>query len=295
MNVTSGETMIDELAESLEHALKNENWEELERFLLENSRLPGPRANLELLYRFAGQVGAVVRQAEPPVVTLEKMLDGWAALETGDNVAEVFLTCCAVLSYGFAGATRPDWWEDETRKLYKAAGDRRWRVREMVAAGFQELLKANWNRALPELWDWLKSDNPLVIRGVVAAIAEPSLLKSPERGLAALELQKEALAWYARNLKARGKEEGMKALRKGLAYTISVAVAASPETGMIFLRGLEESQEKDLQWIARQNLAKKRLAGLLHLGLSLDENLKKLIEVENRENNHPERQRRVSQ
>ena len=55
------------------------------------------------------------------------------------------------------------------------------------------------------------------------------------------------------------KSEPFRILRQGLGYTISVVVCAIPKQGFEFLRQLIHSGDKDLMWIARENLKKNRL------------------------------------
>jgi hypothetical protein len=61
---------------------------------------------------------------------------------------------------------------------------------------------------------------------------------------------------------ARRSDE-LKALRKGLGYCWSVAVAAAPEVGRPAFEALVdravEGGDRDLRWIARENLRKRRL------------------------------------
>ena len=117
-----------------------------------------------------------------PVERLEELLDGWANLDLASapvNHPREFLPTCAVLSYGQVGVVRPEWWDDEIAKLRRAASSPSWRTREIVAWAIQKLLAADWPRVVAVLEDWLLSDDPLLIRAVVAAVAEPSLLKEP--------------------------------------------------------------------------------------------------------------------
>jgi hypothetical protein len=55
-------------------------------------------------------------------------------------------------------------------------------------------------------------------------------------------------------------------LRKGLGYCWSVAVAAAPETGWPAFEAVVERAasdgDRDLRWIARENLRKRRLERL---------------------------------
>jgi hypothetical protein len=63
---------------------------------------------------FALAVGALVGRPDTSVDELAARLDGWAA---GDDEA---LAIAAVTAYGEVAAVRPEWIDDETRKLRRA-------------------------------------------------------------------------------------------------------------------------------------------------------------------------------
>lgn len=234
----------------------------LETYLMDNSSLPGPRGNLEMLSAFADAVGALITQPDPPVEELEHLLDGWAALSVeaaAVTVPRVMLPCAAVLAYGQAGASRPDWWEDEIAKLHQAAADKRWRVREMVAAAVQRMLGADWERTCSALNDWLKDSDPLVIRAAAAGVAEPPLLKERPRAEQALAIQERAVERLAGFPQDARRSEDVRTLRQALGYTVSVAVAAAPEPGFTLLEKLAVSPDADVLWVVRENLKKNRL------------------------------------
>ena len=58
----------------------------------------------------------------------------------------------------------------------------------------------------------------------------------------------------------KGKDEKFDALKKGLAYCWSVAVAACPEKGKKLMEKWIHRQDKNVVWIMRENLKKNRLA-----------------------------------
>jgi len=219
--------------------------------------------NIALASAFAGVTGRLVTQPDmPPVARLEALLDGWAALalvEAPANDPREILPSTAALTYGQVAVVRPDWWNDEVTKLHRAAAHPRWRVRELVAAALQRMLAADWQRTYQALTNWLLDDDPLVIRASAAAIAEPPLLKNKARGDDALFIQARAVEWLAHLPQDRRREEAVGVLRKALGYTLSVAIAATPEAGLALLVQLSVSADKDIQWIVRENLKKQRL------------------------------------
>ncbi len=243
-------------------ALKKGNASALEKYLTENSGLPGPRMNLSLVGAFADVIGEIVGEPDPPVEPLEKLLDGWAALSPDeapvDDPREI-LPAAAVMAYGQAAVSCPDWWADEIAKLHKAAADPRWRIHEMVAAALQRVLAADWDRTCEALYSWLHEDNPLVVRAAVAAVAEPDLLTDEVRGMNALSMQAVAAGGLLRLPAEERREENVRTLRQALGYTLSVAVTAAPEAGFTLLERLAASPDKDARWIVRENLKKARL------------------------------------
>ncbi len=252
----------DDLCKLVPAVLKNGSVGQLESYLTANSKLPGPRMNLELVSTFADVIGQIVTEPDPPVERIEKLLDGWAALspeEAPANDPREILPAAAALSYGQAVVSRPDWWEGEFAKLRKAASDPRWRMHEMVAAALQRALEADWPRAFDAVADWMQDDDPLVLRAAAAAVAEPSLLTDTTRGMNALSIQAQAISWLIRQPADARRTEAARALRKALGYTVSVAVAAVPEPGFEMMMRLAAMPDRDAKWIVRENLKKARL------------------------------------
>ncbi len=247
------------LTQLLLTALQQGERDALEHYLAEHSNLPGPRANLALLNQFAEVVGDIITQPDPPVEQLEVLLDRWAVLDVAVNEPRVMLPCAAVLAYGQAAASRPDWWEDTFAKLHRAAADPRWRVREMVAAALQRMLAADWGRTYAALVKWVAEDNPLVIRAAAAGVAEPPLLNDPTRADNALAIQRKAVERFAQYPPAIRRSEPIRTLRQALGYTVSVAVAAAPDVGFRLLEQLASSNDSDVRWVVRENLKKNRL------------------------------------
>ena len=57
----------------------------------------------------------------------------------------------------------------------------------------------------------------------------------------------------------QAKEDSFKALRKGMGYCWSVAVAALPEVGKSMMENWLDSRDKDVRWVMKENLKKNRL------------------------------------
>jgi hypothetical protein len=225
-----------------------------EAYLRAGSRLPGPRANLELLDA-AVEVGDAAEFA------------AWrAAGATGDgNDPATFVLVCGLVGLGrVAGAgVRADR-VAALDELREAARDPRWRVREGVAMALQRLGRADPDGLLAVALAWATEDDPLLKRAAIAAMAEPALLDRPAMTAGLLEILDLATAAFAGTTPAGRRVPGAVALDKTLGYAWSVAVAADPSAGWPAFEQVVAAARTDpgLRRIVRENLAKKRLARL---------------------------------
>ncbi len=215
-----------------------------EPFLLKESGLPGPRGNLEL-----AQVVADLGTAE--------QFERWLALDAEHapiNSPEEFLAFCGVVGLGRLLA------EGQSRRLKtlrRCASDPRWRTREGVAMALQR-----WGDAAPEallqaMQAW-STGNYLEQRATAAALCEPRLLKDRAYVKGVLAILDTITASLA--AAQDRKSEAFVALRKGLGYCWSVAVAASPVDGRKAMERWLASADKDVRWVMKENLKKNRLA-----------------------------------
>jgi hypothetical protein len=208
-----------------------------EPFLQQESHLPGPRANLELL------------QAAADEGTVSQFAD-WLTRD------DEFLAACGAAGFGRLAA---EGLPGSLERLRQTANDRRWRVREAVATGLQRLGARDLATLLDALADWA-SGTPLERRAVVAALCEPALLRTSPRAPAVLDELDRITASLAAETDRRGDE--VRALRQALGYGWSVAVAACPEPGKRALERWLASSDPDIRWLARENLKKDRLRRL---------------------------------
>ena len=218
--------------------------EQAEPFLLEHSGLPGPRGNIEL----AEAAARVVDEA-----TLLR----WVSLddhEAPENTPRVVLVFAGLLGLGRLLATGRT---DVLPALRAAANDPRWRVREGVATALQHLGDANFVALCDEMERWLDGTR-LERRAAAAAVCEPRFLTGREEVRRVLAVLDRITAGIAGDGQRSG--DDFRALRQALGYCWSVAVAADPGQGKPVMERWLRNPDRDVRWIMRENLRKRRLA-----------------------------------
>ncbi len=217
--------------------------DEWDAFLLAESGLPGPRGNLELARAVA----------EEGTSDLFRRYLAFTAAEAPANTPGEFLAFCGVLGLGRLLAQG-----DVTvlPVLRDWASDPRWRSREAVAMALQRLGEVDMGRLVREMREWADG-GPLEQRAAAAALCEPRLLGEPEW---TRETQR-ILDRITASVKTAGvrRSEDFLALRKGLGYCWSVAVVALPAEGTPLMEKWFAESDRDVRWIMRENLKKKRL------------------------------------
>jgi hypothetical protein len=224
----------------------------VEDYLVASSGLPGPQLNLPLLGEVAD---AAVRDD-----LVETLLPGWLALtpdQAPGDQPRVVLPCAAAVAYGELEANRPDRLEEVDDRLYLAASDPRWRVREAVTLGLQRMLRKDWDDTVAILLGWAEDEDLLVVRAAAAAVAEPPLLKRHKHARSALEIQHRAVDRLHAVPAAQRRTEPVQVLRQALGFTVGVAVAAAGDFGL--LHAMVATNDPDLAWVVRENLKKARL------------------------------------
>lgn len=212
-------------------------------FLLKESGLPGPRANLEL-------VQAV---ADEGTLDLFQSYLSYTADRASTNSPEVFLAVCGVVGLGRLLAEGD---LDQLAVLRECANDPRWRVREAVAMALQRWGDADLPALLRAMSEWTKG-TLLERRAAAATLCEPRLLKERKHARRVLKLLDTITTSVVRE--TGRKVEDFKTLRQTLGYCWSVAVVASPIDGKPAIEKWLVNPDPDVTWIMRENLKKDRL------------------------------------
>jgi hypothetical protein len=220
--------------------------EDWESFLLEESGLPGPRANLEL-------VQAVADEGDE---TLFLHLLTFGPDEAPTSSPQEFLALCGVVGLGkLIAQGKPE----ILAMLRQYAADPRWRIREGVRMGLERLGQKDMGTLLGEMEVWSRGTF-WEQRAAAAALCEPQLLRDKTQARRVLDILDEITA-SLHSAKDRRSEE-FKVLRKALGYCWSVAVVALPEEGKRALEKWFAVDDRDVMWVMKENLRKKRLARL---------------------------------
>jgi len=215
-------------------------------FLLRESGLPGPRANLELLQAVADE-GTTKQFLAFLEYTPERAPTG---------VREEFLAACGATGLGERiGRGESELWS----KLRVAASDPRWRVREGVAMGLQRIGDHDMRLLLREIRTWI-SGGPLERRAVAAGLCEPRLLRNHEDARTVLGILERLTHSLEKERDRRNAE--VRTLRQALGYCWSVVIAASPVAGKKRFERLVVSSDPDVRWVVRENVKKQRLEKL---------------------------------
>jgi hypothetical protein len=212
-------------------------------FLLKESGLPGPRANLELLQAVADEGS-------------EAQYRRWLTLDPDRapvNSPEQFLAVCGVVGLGRLLA---EGHHEVLPILRSFASDPRWRMREGVAMALQRLGDRDIDALLAEMVGWSRG-NWLEKRAAAAALCEPRLLTRLQHVRRVLQILDEITASIVTCSDRRS--DDFKTLRQALGYCWSVAVAASPPEGKAAMEKWLPAADPDVAWIMKENLKKKRL------------------------------------
>lgn len=216
---------------------------EWEAYLMAESRLPGPRGNLELIYAFAEEADEnFINQClnySPEIAPV--------------NTPQGFLAACGTVGLGKLVASGR---YDLLSKLQSLANDPRWRIRETVAMALQRWGKVNRTGLISEMQGWSQG-TWLEQRAAAAALCEPALLQDKGEIGQVLGI----LDHITQNLSQAQdrRQEDFRTLRQGMGYCWSVAVAADPEQGKEKFSIWFKNPDPDIRWVIKENLKKNRL------------------------------------
>lgn len=231
----------------------------LEYYLRDQSRLPGTRANLELVNSLSDLLAAIVPEQPEQVWMLVQYLVR-DEKQVVKNTPDEFVVLCGVVAYGACGSVRTEWHAEVFDMMKNFANSKSWRVREGVAMALQRMLPVVSQETIEYLVELATHGNCFQQRASIVVIAEPSLLRDQAIIDTALAIQRLVLVRLHEVSATDRKREDVRVLRQSLGYTLSVVTAATPDKGFALMRDCAKWNDADINWILRENLKKKRLA-----------------------------------
>lgn len=213
------------------------------KFLKEESCLPGPRSNLELL---AAVSIAGNENLFKELITIDKGIEI-------NNSPEGFLVMCGIAGIGRTLTRKKanDW-----NTLKQFASHPGWRIRESVAMGLQYFGSNDMDFLIEKMEEWTNG-NLCQKRAAIAALCEPGLLNNNDTSKKVLNI----LYKVTRSIVnyTNSKDEQFTVLKKGLGYCWSVAIVSNPSEGKKAFEEILSIEDKNVRWIVKENLKKKRL------------------------------------
>jgi hypothetical protein len=232
---------------------------EIGALLAAHSNLPGPRGNLTLAYAFADRFANETVSRE-----LLELLARWVHItpdEAPANSPREYLPFCGILAFGAHYHYTGDGTKALIMEQFKTAmNDKRWRMREGAAMGFQRIAEKDFNTVKRYFTMWYPESTFLEKRAFIAALAHPPILGDPEVVRFSLVMSEDILHDIMLISGENRRAEDFKALSKGLQYALSVFAAALPDEGFAWLRRYAQTDDPEIRKIVKANLGKARLA-----------------------------------
>ncbi|MBN1329647.1 MAG: HEAT repeat domain-containing protein [Candidatus Heimdallarchaeota archaeon] len=252
------DTYQNELRKIIADVLSTKKDDKLVNYLTSKSNLPSPRGNLELANTFSQIISELSSKEMDQIWDICTRFVKISVKDAPVNDPKEFLTFCGVIGIGTIGSMNENLTMKTLNLLKKSAEDSRWRTREAVAQALTKIIKREPQKALEELTTWIGKDNWLIMRAIAAGIADPDVLReNNELAEFGLDLHSEIFKRILQSVDRQSEE--FKVLKKGLAYTLSVIVAALPGRGFEMIESLLFTDDADITWIVKQNLNKNRL------------------------------------
>jgi len=255
--MTKVEQIQDDLLPLLESFFESGKSSRLESYIVANRNLPSPRANLELAYALSGLLDEIKKK---DLAKLFSLFIEWGSISSKQapvNDPKEFLPFCAARAIGKIGSIEEKFRPKAVNLLRDYSKDNRWRMREAVTMGLQFLLDKYPQQMVDQFNIWIKDENFLELRAVVTAYADPALLTRKVISQNGLKTHRKVLDIV--HASEDRKSDEFKALRKALGYTFSLIATIYTPNSFGVMKKLAATGDKDLQWIVRENMKKKRL------------------------------------
>lgn len=246
---------IDFHSHIIKKYMDSQNYDELKKYLIKESNLPGARINLELTKAFYFQI-----TRDTLTDDLWATLIQYASLPTSTNEPETILPFCAIHSFGnsylFCNQERQELILD---KIQVAMNDVRWRIREAASDACQIIAEHDVTIIIKWFTELLPDSSLLEKRAIIASLAHPPILKSAEICKYCFEVSDTLFRYIAELSADTIKSDNYVVLKKGMDYAPSVFIQASPEMDFDILINAANFQKAHINKIVKSNLSKNRL------------------------------------
>jgi hypothetical protein len=229
----------------------------LSDFLLRESSLPGPRANLEL----AGDLAQELSNRNNVSDYLPRFTR-WLSGDLPDHPAAEYLPFCALNGLGGLYLNAPV--ADRgaiVSHLRAAANSTSWRFREAVTLALQFIGARDPEAMMQILRDWLCCASLLEMRAAIGTLADPPILTAyPMVANEGLSITGQIFNQIRSLTPNERKSDEFGVLAKAMGFAPSVIVAAWPTRGFGMMRHWASVGDPDINKMLKQNLKKDRLA-----------------------------------
>ncbi len=239
--------------------LKSKIEDSIIEYIINNSNLPGRRANLEMAFAFGECISEIPNIFFSLVWSLLEKLTELSDKDAPNNTPQEFLSFCGTIGLGSIIKVNENYFDKILFKLKKLARDSRWRMREAVRMALWRITRYHPEKILKILQTWIKGGDWLEIRAVAAGLADPELLKNKSIANKVLHIFKNMFNEILKTSLVERKKDSFKIMKKGLGYCLSVVVSNIPEVGFEFMEELALNNDNDINWILKENLKKNRL------------------------------------
>ena len=238
--------------------ISSNDYEGLKEYILKESNLPGRMANLTLCSTVAD-----IFEAEPQLTKdWYPQFKEWFHLKSDGNDAETVVIMSTLETFGgmYQNSNAKEHIE-LSELLHQALNDERWRIREIVTESYKRIGLFSYD-SLINLFEPIMANQPtpLEIRGLLATLAHPDLLKSAKQLHFSQKVLEDSFDYYSQLDDKLFTKEDKIVLKKGLSFAPSVIVSQNPEEGFLFFNKLISQNNKEIANIVKQNLQKKRLS-----------------------------------
>ena len=242
----------------LNKLFKEKNYKKIEDYLLLNSNLPSPRANLELAKEFS-----IFFDNKDIQEGFWDLLVNWIKIDESkleDNSPLVYLIFLSLEAYGHIIVWLNKIERIKYFKIYEEKmNSKLWRVREACVIGLQDFWEKKYSDLIEYFNELYPKANRYERRAIFATLAHPQILIEKEVSDFALDITDKELVEISNFSKDTLKIDSTKTLMKSMEYVISVFTVFNPHRWFEIMEKYLEEWNPIVVKIIKKNLEKNRL------------------------------------